>query len=245
MTTKKERHQLANILDQDSVAEFVLRSIINFYDLASAARTLIYEKEIYGAGQSLAIASLEELGKVALGIQRLANEISSSDMVDRIFSHKRKQKFGQAVAALAPNILNVADELNKGSVRKINFEEFINRISSDPETVLKHFSGPDVIDALQSIVEVDLEEQRQRGLYVTLASDIDKTDVLYPRQISKAQAETTLAIVVLFEENLTSSNDYEMGQLSDGINLDEIPEDQAIDIVKGYFIRLSEKLKKI
>ncbi len=199
MTRARDINEIANRLNRDNVLEFTLHTIINFHNLYEAAKTLINEKALYGAGQSLAISALEELGKLFLSAGYLMNLFSADNFIRGVYLHKRKQILGKVMARIAP-IITALGEVKKEAEAAISIDEFFANIDKDiSDLVETKLSSNSFISEIENILKENLEEQRKNGLYVSIANRDNRNCISHPGQVTEAEAKSILNVVATFD----------------------------------------------
>ena len=189
--TKRWLADVSARLNRDTVLEYAVYSLFNHGDLRLAASTLT-DKGLYGPARSMAISALEELGKFALAIRFLADDLSAPQFVQQIFSHVPKQAWGRLITHLSPHMVH----LNRENVAP-SFLEFFRNLEANSEKLVQAVTEDQ--NGLQQVANElaghTLESWRQEGIYVSIQETEDTLVVQHPRLVTEEQVQTVIQLL--------------------------------------------------
>lgn len=210
MKMKKNTHKwvqkLSPHINRELVLQFAAHTLVNGYDLRSAAEDL-FEIEQYGLARSLAISGREEFGKFFISLLYLSNQIPLENFLAVLREHSPKQALGTFLVSLAslinpsmPELKALVDVENNYAPDAIR--DFVEQFAKNLDT-----SQTDITDQFQMIAKKMInasqgedERKRQEGVYVSLEIVNEDVQVHYPRSITKTDAEAELDALEKFVE---------------------------------------------
>ena len=232
-------------LSREIVLEFAVYTLINVHYLYGAAKSLIEKERYYGVGRSVAITALEELGKLTITLNYLANKISPEDFVEKVFSHNRKQNWGTLITTIAPIIDSLLKRLQESTGTVSNIKDIIQHMDNDPAHLEREFlkSQTLIVSRVESSVKGELEEQRQNGLYVSISVHGDGLKVIHPQMIGEEESKQVFALLSSFDELVSKST----LAVDESLNVREdpfIPENEALAMLKQVIDRMCQQVRE-